>query len=143
MASSGYCPRSEDHGKGTSSRRRFWTSPSFVAPPGLGSGHPGTVRYKCASTEYRTTGGRRRARPHGIDRYAAGCGVKLSCSAHENLKLNCPPNLLSAGRGILAGDASPRVICGRLPQTFCTTTLVLQQLVLQTHWDTQGASVLV
>ena len=27
MASSGYCPRSEDRGKGTSSRRRFWTSP--------------------------------------------------------------------------------------------------------------------
>ena len=27
MASSGYCPRSEDPEKATNSRRRFWTSP--------------------------------------------------------------------------------------------------------------------
>src|SRR5207245_6460473 len=27
---------------------------SFAAPSGLGCCHPGTVRYKCSSTEYRT-----------------------------------------------------------------------------------------
>ena len=59
MASSGYCPRSEDRGKGTSSRRRFWTSPRLRAsdpssrPLELAAAIRGTVRYKCASTEYR------------------------------------------------------------------------------------------
>src|SRR6516165_9365743 len=36
---------------------------------------------------------------------------------------------------------SARPICGRLPENFCTTTLVLRHLVPQTHWDTQAASV--
>src|SRR5215472_16459731 len=36
---------------------------------------------------------------------------------------------------------SSRAICSRLPENFCTTTLVLRQLVPQTHWETQGANV--
>src|SRR5215469_1305338 len=32
---------------------------------------------------------------------------------------------------------SSRAICGRLPENFCTTTLVLRHLVLQTHRDKQ------
>ena len=50
------------------------------------------------------------------------------------------------------GAHPSRTICGRFARrlvinapagqkNFCTTTLVLRYLVLQTHWDTQGACV--
>ena len=54
---------------------------------------------------------------------------------------------LIAGRGRPLEDRlSSRAICGGFdpparPENFCTTTLVLRQLVLQTHWETQDANV--
>ena len=57
--------RAQAHAGGSGLRRASPGERSFVAP-GLGSCHPGTVRYKCASTEYRTAGGCRRPGHHGV-----------------------------------------------------------------------------
>ena len=47
-------PSTQTHAGGSGLRRPTPGERSFVAPSGLGSCHPGTVRYKCSSTEYRT-----------------------------------------------------------------------------------------
>src|SRR6266404_2489491 len=46
--------RSQTHVGGSGLRYATSDERSFAAPSGLGCCHPGTVRYKCSSTEYRT-----------------------------------------------------------------------------------------
>jgi hypothetical protein len=92
--------RSQTHLGGSGLRYATPRERSFAAPFGLGRCHPGTVRYKCSSTEYRTrtetagkktslnptTGARKKAEPETlISAYEDLRRQAAECSSSEGL----------------------------------------------------------
>src|SRR5260370_62423 len=94
--------RSQTHLGGSGLRYATPRERSFAAPSGLGCCHPGTVRYKCSSTEYRTraetagkktslnptTGARKTAEPETLT------------SAYEDLRRQAAERSRSGGLGM-------------------------------------------
>ena len=94
--------RSQTHVGGSGLRYATSDERSFAAPSGLGCCHPGTVRYKCSSTEYRTrtkttgkktslnpaTGARKTAEPETLT------------SAYEDLRRQAAECSSSGGLGM-------------------------------------------
>lgn len=76
---------------------------AFVAPFGLGRGHPGTVRYKCSSAEYRTcteTAGKKTS----LNPVAGACKTtepETLISAYEDLRRQAAKCSTSGGVGMV------------------------------------------
>jgi hypothetical protein len=94
--------RSQTHLGGSELRYATPRERSFAAPSGLGCGHPGTVRYKCSSTEYRarteTAGKKTSLNPATGARKTAEPGTLTS--AYEDLRRQAAECPSSGGLGM-------------------------------------------
>jgi len=94
--------RSQTHLGGSGLRYTTPRERSFAAPSGLGCCHPGTVRYKCSSTEYRTrtktTGKKTSLNPAAGARKTAE--PETLTSAYEDLRRQAAECSSSGGLGL-------------------------------------------
>src|SRR5437762_6162887 len=93
--------RPQTHAGGSGLRYTTPGKRSFAAPPGLGCCHPGTVRYKCSSTEYRTrTEAAGKKTPLNPAAGACKTAPETLISAYEDLRRQAAGGSSSRGLGM-------------------------------------------